>query len=31
MPRLAGDGYEEGVFYIANGRMLVMFNRPDTW
>ncbi len=31
LPRLAGDGYEEGVFYIGNGRMLVMFNRPDTW
>ena len=31
LPRLAGDGYEEGVFYIASGRLLVMFNRPDTW
>lgn len=31
LPRHANDGYEEGVFYIANGRMLVMFNRPDTW
>jgi 2-polyprenyl-6-methoxyphenol hydroxylase-like FAD-dependent oxidoreductase len=31
LPRRDDDGYEEGVFYIANGRMLVMFNRPDTW
>jgi len=31
LPRRADDGYEEGVFYIGNGRMLVMFNRPDTW
>src|SRR6185369_2420506 len=31
LPRRTDDGYEEGVFYIGNGRMLVMFNRPDTW
>ncbi len=31
LPRHTTDGYEEGVFYIANGRLLVMFNRPDTW
>ena len=31
LPRRADDGFEEGVFYIGNGHMLVMFNRPDAW
>jgi 2-polyprenyl-6-methoxyphenol hydroxylase-like FAD-dependent oxidoreductase len=31
LPRRADDGHEEGVFYIGNGHMLVMFARPDAW
>jgi len=31
LPRRDEDGHDTGVFYIGGGRMLVMFNRPDTW
>ena len=31
LPRRPEDGFEEGVFYIGHGHMLVMLNRPDAW
>jgi 2-polyprenyl-6-methoxyphenol hydroxylase-like FAD-dependent oxidoreductase len=31
LPRRADDSFEEGVFYIGDGHLLVMFNRPDEW
>jgi len=31
LPRRAEDGFESGAFFVGNGRMLVMFNRPQLW
>lgn len=31
LPRLPGDGFESGGFFVGGGRMLVCLPRPDSW
>lgn len=31
LPRLPGDGFESGGFFVGHGRMLVCLPRPDVW
>lgn len=31
LPRLPGDGFDSGGFFVGHGRMLVCLPRPDAW
>lgn len=31
LPRLPGDGFDSGGFFVGGGRMLVCLPRPDSW